>query len=78
MIKYNIKIKEVEVEELVGITCDRCKTTFDAKDYIETQEFHHINFSGGFGSVFGDGSIVEADICQKCLLELIKDFMRVS
>ena len=78
MIKYKTKLKEVEIKELEGIVCDKCGKTFGTDNDYELQEFHHIDFEGGFGSIFGDGNIVKADICQHCLYEIIKDFMRVS
>ena len=45
---------------------------------IEYQEGHHIAFTGGYASVFGDGAKVECDLCQDCLKALIEDFCRVS
>jgi hypothetical protein len=58
--------------------CDRCHKKYDIDvESFETQEFHHINFTGGFASVFGDGVHVECDLCQKCLKELIDDICRV-
>lgn len=60
----------------VKLQCDVCKKEFTADDFIEVQEFHHINFVGGYGSVFGDESHIQCDICQRCLFEMIKDFYR--
>ncbi len=36
-----------------------------------------LRFAGGYGSVFGDGARVEADLCQYCIKELIGPFCRV-
>ena len=74
------KIVNTEKQELVSIICDRCHKEYtvvdDNKDCrLELQEFHIIHFTGGYSSVFGDGTIVHCDICQHCLYELIKDFM---
>ena len=67
---------------LIGYRCDKCGSTYGCEDgdygVFETQEFLHINFTGGYASVFGDMNHVEADICQKCLKEMIKDFARIS
>ncbi len=60
----------------VSFQCDKCKKVFDIKDTMEIQEFHHIQFEGGFGSVFGDGERVECDLCQGCLYDMIKDCYR--
>ena len=69
----------IEQEEVIEITCDKCRESYaEEEDPHETQEFHHIKFTGGFDSVFGDMSEVECDICQHCLLEMIKDICRIK
>ena len=70
--------KVQEVEETIEIICDKCQKKYDIDDIFEIQEFYHIKFTGGYASVFGDGSVVECDICQHCLLEIIKDFCRID
>ena len=73
-----IKVEEV-VEEVLAYQCDKCKTWYDnEEDWDDAQEFHRINFTGGYGSVFGDGTNVECDLCQKCLHAIIKDCMRTK
>lgn len=70
MISYKIvTIKQREVDK---ITCDRCKKEF--VDEMELQEFHHIEFIGGYTSVFGDMNLINCDLCQYCLKELIGKF----
>lgn len=72
-------IREVqEYEEVTKIICDRCGKNIGPDDIVEMQEFLEISFTGGYGSVFGDQSIVECDICQECLMELIGDFCRID
>lgn len=64
-----------QVIETVAIVCDRCRKEYSFEsDGFEIQEFYPIAFTGGYGSVFEDGTIVEADICQHCLKELIGSF----
>ena len=36
-------------------------------------KFHHIDFFGGYGSVFGDGNRLKVDICQHCLKKIIEE-----
>ncbi len=60
----------------VSFQCDKCKKTFGIKDSMEIQEFHHIRFEGGYGSIFGDGVGVECDLCQMCLYGMIMDCYR--
>jgi hypothetical protein len=68
MIRYSEKPVVQKVVEI--IVCDICKKEFDAaKDIIDVQEFTHIRFTGGYGSVFGDGTEVACDVCQHCLEE---------
>ena len=75
MIKYN-KIQETrEVQKLSGVICDKCGKFFD--NDMDLQEFHHIDFVGGYSSVFGDMNHIKCDICQDCLLEMINDYCRV-
>jgi hypothetical protein len=73
MIKYKSITKPVE--EIISVKCDKCKKEYDVNDF-ETQEFHHIKFTGGYCSVFGDGTEVECDICQHCLHHMIANICR--
>lgn len=61
------------------IVCDRCHREMgpDAHD-IELQERTAIRFRAGYGSVFGDGNLVEADICQHCLKDVFGKYLRIT
>lgn len=74
-----INYKEVQKteQEIASIKCDICGKVYDADD-LEIQEFHHIDFCGGYGSAFGDGTQVNCDICQHCLHKMMGDFCRCS
>lgn len=65
-------------QKIKGIVCDVCKKEYDPDNFIEMQEFHFVNFTGGYGSVFGDSSTVRCDICQNCLHTLIGDYVRID
>ncbi len=66
-------------DEPYSITCDKCGKTFIiGENDLEIQEFQHISFCGGYGSVFGDMNDVECDICQHCLKAMIGDIVRVN
>ena len=54
------------------LICDRCKQ--EVIGDMELQETHSIRFTGGYSSVFGDGSDVSCDLCQQCIKKLIGDF----
>ena len=77
MIDY--KVEKIEQKTAVSVTCSVCGETFDWKqDEMEVQEFLHIRFRGGYESVFGDGVLFEADICQHCLKERLGDVITVD
>jgi hypothetical protein len=42
-------------EVVIGFTCDRCGKIVSDKDF-EYSEAHHVDFVGGYASVFGDGT----------------------
>jgi hypothetical protein len=64
-------------EEIV--VCDRCGREMvpDGSD-CEHQERIAIRFRAGYGSVFGDGNLVEADLCQHCLQEVLGKYLRIT
>ena len=78
------KKKEVTRKVITAIVCDRCGKSYKAEeeeyneDILEIQEFLHIDFVGGYNSVFGDMNHVKADICQHCLKPLIESFARIN
>jgi hypothetical protein len=78
MRKYKVKKVTQKTYTLISTTCDRCKKVIDPDDIVENQEICFIRFTGGYGSVFGDGAEVECDICQRCLKELIGGFYRAT
>jgi len=75
MIHYKKKFRVLD-NEPESIVCDKCGIEVFDDNPMEIQEFHHINFVGGYGSVFGDGAWVRCDLCQSCLMELIGDYCR--
>ena len=69
-----IKLKEIESQptyEVESIKCDICNKTYN--DTYELLEFTYIRKECGYSSVFGDGDIIEIDICQHCLRKIIVD-----
>ena len=61
--------------QTIGFVCDCCKKEVSSEENLmDFQEALHIDFTGGYGSVFGDGTKVSADICQDCLKEMISPF----
>lgn len=58
------------------IVCDRCGKRIPEDNSDEWHAGYRIEFTGGYGSVFGDGNQVECDLCQSCLHSLIGKFAR--
>jgi hypothetical protein len=73
----NYETKTIVTNEISEIICNVCNKTILPSDFIEWQEAQSISFRGGFGSVFGDGSIVSIDICQNCFNEKLGDFVEI-
>ena len=76
MIDYKEKKSTDKERKIESITCDKCGIPYDYSDTFEIQEFHHINFRGGYGSDFGDGTQVNCDLCQYCLKLLLGIYCR--
>ena len=79
MIHFRKTVKRTRTKIPVTIECDICHKIFNVEDDVfEIQEFHHVRFRGGYGSVFGDESSIACDICQHCLKQLIGEYCRVE
>lgn len=78
MIKY--KKETVERDVPISVTCDVCKNVYgyEGDGIMEVQEFTHLNFQGGYCSVFGDMNLVKLDICQHCLKEKLGDYLEIN
>lgn len=73
MIEHYEEVKVVQLPSV--ITCDVCGKRFSLEDNeFEFQEIYSISFTGGYGSIFGDGTHIGCEICQRCLMSLIGDF----
>ncbi len=70
------KTETVEQTTTVAIQCDICKKQYT--DTIDLQEFILIEGVGGYGSVIGDGTAYEVDICQHCFKEKLGQFLRTK
>ena len=59
------------------IACDRCGRQTERNE-TEFHEMTSIGFQAGYGSIFGDGSRVEVDLCQHCLQDTLGGWLRVG
>jgi hypothetical protein len=73
-----VKTRDVRPQSYVkALKCDRCERTAEAGE-PEFHEFTSIDFIAGYGSILGDGSSVELDLCQHCLKEALGQWLKVS
>ena len=64
---------------ITHIECDRCgKEVFPSEDELDSQEAIHFEFTGGFSSVFGDGTTIYLDLCQHCFKEVLGEYVQVA
>lgn len=72
--------KEIDVKTRVcsKVTCDACGRTIWPEEGmpVESQEAIHLEFTGGYGSIFGDDSTFAVDLCQHCLKDRLGDVIR--
>lgn len=71
-----IYTKDIQVTEkhITALQCNRCNKMILPDDIIEWQEFISWELVGGYSSVWGDGSRVRIDLCQKCAYELLHEY----
>jgi len=67
-----------ESREVASVTCSKCSKVITPDNIIEWQEWQSINFTGGYGSKFGDGQTIRIDLCQDCLFGFTKDFYEIE
>lgn len=75
------EVVPVKTKQLVGVHCDRCKAEFRVgvgNDDMEIQEMLIVDFTGGYGSVFGDGTHMKGELCQACVKTVLGPFLRVA
>lgn len=66
------------VQELVACTCDRCQRRLTSDELGEWQERLSFDHSCGFESVFGDGTTVRLDLCQRCVREVLGQWLHIE
>ena len=72
-----MQIKDVRPESYTKqIRCDRCEQLFEHGD-AEFHEAVSIDLKAGYGSVFGDGNVVQIDLCQQCLKLTLGRWLRI-
>ena len=67
---------QITKRHVTKVICDRC--WIEHTDTFEIEEFLYLDFIGGYGSIFGDGSKVECDLCQNCVKELLGKHLKIK
>lgn len=71
------KIVNVIQNQLISITCDKCKKEFETESWdVGVNLIQKIRDTGGYASKFGDMDRYEADFCDECWFELIGPYIR--
>ena len=68
-------IKHVDILE--KYTCDCCAMQIFHDD-LEEREMLHINYIGGYASIFGDGAEINLDLCQHCAKIRLGDILKIT
>lgn len=78
MINTKTKTQTKTINEVISVTCDKCKREIYKDDIIEFQEVIQIHHNCGYGSIFGDENIIHAEFCQSCASELFRQYLRIE
>ena len=65
------------LEGVSSITCDQMRPCFASRSHWHLRVHLH-RLRRQYGSIFGDGSKVEVDLCQQCLQATLGHWLRVS
>lgn len=72
------RTKTITLTETIT-TCDRCGREMIPNDQdCQHQERIAVRFRAGYGSEFGDGNLVELDLCQHCVKEVLGEWLQVT
>lgn len=70
--------RPITTHQLVCV-CDRCGRLMNRGDQDgEWEERLAISFRSGYHSIFGDGNLVECDLCQHCVKDMLEKYLRVT
>lgn len=74
----NYKKKRITQNVLVSVTCDCCKKEYFESDIFEVEEFLCLEKMAGYVSIFGDGNLIQLDLCQYCVKKLLGKYIRME
>lgn len=73
-----LQLRPITTHQLICV-CDRCHREMnnEAQDG-EWEERIAISYRGGYHSIFGDGNLVECDLCQHCIKEILGKYLVIT
>ena len=74
----NYKKRKITQDYLCSITCDCCKTEYFNTEMFEIEEFLCLEKMAGYVSIFGDGNLIQLDLCQRCVKKLLGKYIRIE
>ena len=77
----NYKDVSLTAKILDTIVCDCCKTILECGSVfhdMDIQEVLSISKIVGYGSIFGDGNLIQLDLCQHCVKKLLGKYIRIE
>lgn len=73
-----MQLKTIETVSVVHqIRCDRCGKEVERGE-VGFGKMTSIGFDAGYDSIFGDGNLVEVDLCEPCLRDTLGAWLRVK
>lgn len=72
-ILFPIQKEEFKLKKII---CDCCKKEIYV-GHLEINEVLSIKKENGYGSIFGDGTILICDLCQECVKEVLGKYSTV-
>lgn len=69
--------KDIVVQEVSVISCDRCGDQAKKGDY-SFSEFISVEHSCGYESIHGDGNQLNIDLCQKCFATICGESLIIT
>ncbi|MCI4117175.1 hypothetical protein ACI51Z_10735 [Pectobacterium carotovorum] len=68
---------QVKILSLSAKVCDRCGYRAEENNQ-EFQEFLSVDRLAGFGSIFGDGESLRLDLCQRCVKDVLGQWIQIG
>lgn len=73
-----LQLRPITTNQLICV-CDRCSRDMNSETHDgEWEERISLSFRGGYHSIFGDGNLIECDLCQHCIKAMLEKYLRIT